>query len=1043
MPHGRVIPPQANLAGSGSGSAKASATVAVVPPLVATDGDEKTAAVKKDGSTDDGLPSNAAEVVSPGSSSTSPGKRTSRPLASSITAVASNTKNKISHLRSQLHLSPFKAKVGRSAEGKEVAHELVLDGTSPSHVWVTVDTLHSHTIRWDADISEVAEMAAGDDGGDGGDGGGGGAAAVDAPSSSSAAGDADLPAGSCTFYLFPTTRTAREPRGSRPSPAGLRVLAKLVVALGSATDALLTPDGVGAYAVHALMVCNTEESLALALELFEAYPPLLTQLHVRPSAPSAPISFVGESSLHIAAVNKREAVLVRLVELAHATLPTGELEALLRAHAVGSFFAKAPMLYYGGTALSYACIFELREAIVAMLATGAVSFNAREHAGCVISGFLPLHAIVANGMLSMYDFVTAELPHEWRADATQRTRTGRSGDASLRLLTGMQLAAKLGDHRMFRHILRKQCNIDWVWGPVTQFSLNLEGIDSAGEGGSDIMELITRMDAQKGTTEMLLDNFMNGFIHRLFEKKWRLYGARVHYAKRCADAALLVLVVYFSFTLKFDASSSSPAARGLAVAILAVAALIVAEEGRTAVLFAANEQGVGDMRLPPRELLRLVLQFLRLHAVHLQLVGMLCTAAACAVLLSAPPSGLAPPAVAALVHANGTITFFDDGGGDDGGVGRRQLRSRGGGDAVIGLDEDTVVWDEGGAWSGLWLLLSLGQLLLMLHFAFVAFMPFEKLNILLLSIKSMLLNDVAIFLVAYSWCLLAFFLGLFTLYPRSAGRDFPVTPTFNDASATAQAILELAFIGEAFKVDLDLIWPVLGRFHPLTSLALFSWFGVYLFFVIVTLILLINLLIAMLTNTYETVRESQKLQSRLSFAQCVIKLELIATSLRINCKVGEVQPDGTYHYVFRSLDRDTEEESEDGYPGDIEDGGVDPFQDPAPDRLARIEQSLASLTTVVLRSQAAASGGSGGGGGDGDGGGGDGGGGNGAASGGSDKNLRAQLRRKPSKRSQQGTSTSSLLSHGSSAGHLAAPSSAPAPLAASKEAIMAVAAADE
>ena len=168
------------------------------------------------------------------------------------------------------------------------------------------------------------------------------------------------------------------------------------------------------------------------------------------------------------------------------------------------------------------------------------------------------------------------------------------------------------------------------------------------------MELITRMDAQKGTTEMLLDNFMNGFIHRLFEKKWRLYGARVHYAKRCADAALLVLVVYFSFTLKFDASSSSPAARGLAVAILAVAALIVAEEGRTAVLFAANEQGVGDAP-PPRELLRLVLSSSAStpststgwHALHRRRVR-------------GPPlrAAVGPRAagVAALVHANGTIT---------------------------------------------------------------------------------------------------------------------------------------------------------------------------------------------------------------------------------------------------------------------------------------------------------------------------------------------------------------------------------------------------
>ena len=56
----------------------------------------------------------------------------------------------------------------------------------------------------------------------------------------------------------------------------------------------------------------------------------------------------------------------------------------------------------------------------------------------------------------------------------------------------MQLATQLGDHATVRHILHKQCEVEWVWGPVTQFSLDLVGVDSAGKGGGDIMELIVR-----------------------------------------------------------------------------------------------------------------------------------------------------------------------------------------------------------------------------------------------------------------------------------------------------------------------------------------------------------------------------------------------------------------------------------------------------------------------------------------------------------------------------------------------------------------------
>ena len=52
------------------------------------------------------------------------------------------------------------------------------------------------------------------------------------------------------------------------------------------------------------------------------------------------------------------------------------------------------MLYYGGTALSYACVFGMRKGVLALLATGLASFNDRAGA-CTNSGLLPLHAIVA------------------------------------------------------------------------------------------------------------------------------------------------------------------------------------------------------------------------------------------------------------------------------------------------------------------------------------------------------------------------------------------------------------------------------------------------------------------------------------------------------------------------------------------------------------------------------------------------------------------------------------------------------------------------
>ena len=95
-----------------------------------------------------------------------------------------------------------------------------------------------------------------------------------------------------------------------------------------------------------------------------------------------------------------------------------------------------------------------------------------------------------------------------------------------------ELTAHLGDHKTFKHILRKQCEVLWIWGPVTQFSINLKGVDSAGSGGGDVMELIGRLGARRETTELLLDSFMQGFVHELFLSKWRRFAGSIYYVRR-------------------------------------------------------------------------------------------------------------------------------------------------------------------------------------------------------------------------------------------------------------------------------------------------------------------------------------------------------------------------------------------------------------------------------------------------------------------------------------------------------------------------------
>lgn len=92
----------------------------------------------------------------------------------------------------------------------------------------------------------------------------------------------------------------------------------------------------------------------------------------------------------------------------------------------------------------------------ALLSSGAVSINAKEHA-CKISGFYPIHACIANSLPNMYDLLTQELPPELRSSDVHVTRKGSRMDLKLYSLSCMQLAAQLGDHSMLRHMLRKQC----------------------------------------------------------------------------------------------------------------------------------------------------------------------------------------------------------------------------------------------------------------------------------------------------------------------------------------------------------------------------------------------------------------------------------------------------------------------------------------------------------------------------------------------------------------------------------------------------------
>ena len=99
--------------------------------------------------------------------------------------------------------------------------------------------------------------------------------------------------------------------------------------------------------------------------------------------------------------------------------------------------------------------------------------------------------------------------------------------------------------------------------------MGLEGIDSTGSGGSDVMELIGRLGATKRTRELLLDSFLHGFLFRLFQSKWQRFGRVVHGVLRALELVFIVALLALALWLK-EAPQQCVRTRWLPALVLAL-----------------------------------------------------------------------------------------------------------------------------------------------------------------------------------------------------------------------------------------------------------------------------------------------------------------------------------------------------------------------------------------------------------------------------------------------------------------------------------------
>ena len=111
----------------------------------------------------------------------------------------------------------------------------------------------------------------------------------------------------------------------------------------------------------------------------------------------------------------------------------------------------------------------------------------------------------------------------------------------------------------------------------------------------------------------------------------------------------------------------------------------------------------------------------------------------------------------------------------------------------------------------------------------------------------------------------------------------PMAPQFNDAKTAFSALIDLAFLGEG--IELDMFDEETGLdFWQSVDFKMFVL--MYYFYILMAMILLLNLLIALMSNTFNKVTEESKLRYRQDFARRVLRLELLARRMNFDTNVG-------------------------------------------------------------------------------------------------------------------------------------------------------------
>ena len=277
-------------------------------------------------------------------------------------------------------------------------------------------------------------------------------------------------------------------------------------------------------------------------------------------------------------------------------------------------------------------------------------------------------------------------------------------------------------------------------------------------------------------------------------------------------------------------------------------------------------------------------------------------------------------------------------------------------DSVLCGSEGSGAASISGVLPLVWLLMGCGFAIQALALIDKATMPVPGFSTLLLSVKSTLRGELLTFMALFLIYLIIYWWTLFLVYPRH--ESTPIVPQAIEFGAwwsSLEAMVLLSFVGQPLDIEYNPeAWARLGTWqgigmggeHPegtrsllrpdtyiisFCSLCLLmcmplshdsdcnhlrasshsphpAFSAIYFFYMFFSVVLLLNLLIAMLSEAFAQTQQESILQGRIAFARCILRLELIADVIGLETRAGTLGTSGRYVHEFRELRNSPDDE---------------------------------------------------------------------------------------------------------------------------------------